>query len=148
MYGWSWWRWIENIWWRTHRDMSSIQPIPWRKARKAHGYPRTASPQPCSNTDSVTGCAMTRLETATASLHSEGRLGCGGWPTTHRLPLVRRCRPVGLRSAHADPRMSAVFFDVISFSCGVAGRAALLGPLREARCLSAAESNVLVHGLL
>ena len=24
VYGWSWWRWIENIWWRTNWRMSSV----------------------------------------------------------------------------------------------------------------------------
>ena len=86
MYGWSWWRWVENIWWRTHWCMSSIRPIPWRKpAYSICGTPPQSSWLPArsfaphrARTQILSLAAKTRLETASAALHSESTLGCGG----------------------------------------------------------------------
>ena len=109
LYGWWWWRWTENIW-----------------VAKILGHV-------FDSTNAVAQLRSNRVRTQNLSLAAQGlvwrqrlllrrhaRVRRLEFPTTHRLPLVRRCRPVGLRSAHASPECRQCF-DVISFSCGVAG---------------------------
>ena len=148
---------LKTFWLQTHgghvfHSGASQQTRSVELPRRTHGVPHTASPRPHPNTDCVTGCAKTRLKTATAPLHSEGTIGCGGCNSSSSMCCsTSDGSSTPTRSSLSSiPRMSAVLFDVISFSCGVAGATP-----REPRCStrsckpdSTADTNVLVHGLI
>ena len=118
-------------------------------------------PLPCSNTDSVTGCKDSSGDSDCGSALPIARSGAAaGLPA--RPSVVLRQRLIDSHSVvdvvqlafglHTHlPNVGSVLRSHLVFVWGRGRdptRAALLGPLLQARCLSAADINVLVRGLL